>query len=97
VLRYASNVNRDRPWFLWDMDVSDAELRARLRQADPDGRAQWQGCILREARFVEVWSYLTLEEILRDWPHIKRHLGRMGAFWEFLLEGWRKDGLLPAA
>jgi hypothetical protein len=87
----------DRPYFLWDVDVTDAELRARLRHPDPAIRAQWEGCLLREARVDEVWSYVTLEAVLRDWPLIERHLGRRREFWRWLLEGWRKDGLLPAA
>lgn len=84
----------DRPWFLWDVDVSAQELRERLREPDPDARAQWQARIMREARFREVWEYLTLDEIVRDWSNIQRHLGRMRPFWEFLLRGWRDDGLL---
>jgi len=87
----------DRPYFLWDVDASEADLRDRLRQPDPDARAQWQACILREARFDDVWNYLTLDEVVRDWRHIERHLGRRRDFWEYLLNGWRKDGLLPAA
>lgn len=90
-------MKRDRPYFLWDVDVSDAELRARLEVSDPDTRAQWQARIMREARYEEVWSYLTLARILRDWDHIRLHLGRRRAFWEYLLRGWRDDGLLPAA
>jgi hypothetical protein len=87
---------RDRPWFLWDVAVTDAELREKLKVADPDARAQWQARILREARFDEVWKYLTLEEVLGNWTHIRRHLGRRRGFWEFLLDGWRRDGLLSA-
>lgn len=84
-----------RPWFLWDMKVTDAQLRERLRHPDPGIRAQWAGCILREATYTEVWSYVSLEEILRDWEHIQRHLGRRRAFWEWLFKGWREDGLIP--
>jgi hypothetical protein len=84
----------DRPYFLWDVDVSDAELRERLRTPDPDARAQWQACVLREARFDDVWAYLSLDDILQNWEHIRRHLGRQRGFWEFLLNGWRDDGLL---
>ena len=87
----------DRPYFLWDVDVSEAEFRARLHHADPSIRAQWQGRLLREARFDEVWAYVTLDEVLRDWERIRRHLGRRRAFWDWLFDGWRKDGLLPAA
>ena len=87
---------RDRPWFLWDVKVTDAELRERLRDPDPSIRAQWAGCILREATYAEVWSYLSVADIVRDWEHIQRHLGRRRAFWEWLLKGWREDGLVHA-
>ncbi len=50
---------------------------------------------MAEARFNEVWEYLSLEEILRNWPDIQRHLGRSRPFWEFLINGWRELGLLP--
>ena len=52
---------------------------------------------MREATFTEVFEYLTLAEIVRDLPHIERHLGRRRAFWNWLLEGFRHDGFLPAA
>lgn len=85
-----------RPWFLWDAQVSEAELRTRLHHPDPAVRAQWQGVIMREARFREVFEYLTLAEIVRDFEHIERHLGRRRAFWIWILEGFRRDGILPA-
>lgn len=84
----------ERPYFLWDVDISAAELRSRLKDADPDIRAQWQGRVLREARFSDVWDYLTVEEVLRDWPRIRRHLGRSRDLWDILLDGWRTLGLL---
>lgn len=88
---------QDKPWFLWDVDTSDEEFRSRLRHPDPRIRAQWQGVLLREARFPEVWQYVTLDDVLRDWDHIRLHLGRRRQFWDWLLEGWRTDGLLPRA
>ncbi len=87
----------DRPYFLWDVELSDSELRQRLQHPDPRIRAQWQGRVLREARPCDVWRYVSLDEVLRDWPHIERHLGTRRAFWRWLIEGWRRDGLLPAA
>ncbi|MCI0573136.1 MAG: hypothetical protein L0Y66_20520 [Myxococcaceae bacterium] len=77
------------------MQVTEAEFRERLRDPDPDTRAQWQARLMREARFREVWGYVTLREVLDNWEHIRRHLGRRRAYWEFLLNGWRDDGLLP--
>ncbi|MEW5737966.1 MAG: hypothetical protein AB1938_03515 [Myxococcota bacterium] len=45
-----------RPWFLWDVEVSDADLRARLRHKDTRPRA------VAGAR--EVWKHVTLREVL---------------------------------
>lgn len=86
----------DRPYFAWDVNVTEAELRDKLRCADADARAQWQGWIMAEARYPDVWRFLSLDEILRNWSHIRRHLGRKRAFWEFLLDGWRAQGLIRA-
>ena len=86
----------DRPWFLWDVDVSDAEFRDRLRHPDPSIRAQWQGALLREATVADVWRYVTLREVLEDWRNIERHLGRRRTFWTWLIEGWRADGRLAS-
>jgi hypothetical protein len=41
--------------------VTEAEQREKLRCSDPDARAQWQGWIMAEARYPDVWRYLSLE------------------------------------
>ena len=87
---------KDRPYFLWDVEITEAELRERLRDPDPRIRAQWEGRVMREATFPEVWSYLSLDAVLRDWEFLRKHLGRKRAFWEWLLKGWREDGFIPA-
>lgn len=86
----------NRPEFLWDVPVTEAEFRSRLADPDPDIRAQWEGRLLREAPYRTVWQYVTLAQVLSDWERVSRHLGRRRAFWEYLLEGWRRDGLIPA-
>ena len=87
----------DRPYFLWDIEITDEEFRARLLHPNPGIRAQWQGRLLREARYDEVWGYVTLDDLLANWERIRRHLGRRRTFWDWLIAGWRKDGFLPAA
>ena len=86
------------PYFLWSQgeEVSETELRESLRSADPSVRALWAGRVLREARFADVWRYLTLEQVLSEWDRINKHLGRRRPFWEWLLESWRSDGLLSS-
>ncbi len=86
----------DVPYFLWWDRISEDELRERLRSPDPYERGSWAGRVMREARWQDVWRYLSVQDILRDWPYLVRNLGRERKFWESLLEGWRRDGLLQA-
>jgi hypothetical protein len=85
-----------RPYFLWDEDVSIDELRAALRGGDEYERLRLLGKMLREARDVDVWRFVTPTEVAANLGRLGRRLGRRRAFWEFLIEGWRRDGLLAA-
>jgi len=92
--------DRDRrPYFLWDEDVSVAELHALLheRPEEDPNRLRLLGKMLREARDIDVWAFVTPQEVARALPKLGRRVGRRRAFWEFLIGGWREDGLLPAA
>ena len=83
-----------RPYFLWDEDVSIDELHAIL--AGPDGarRDQLLGKMLREARDLDVWCFVRPADVASSLDRLRRRLGRRHAFWTFLIEGWRADGLL---
>jgi hypothetical protein len=83
-----------RPYFLWDEDTSIAELRQVLSGGDCDQRDRLIGKMLREARDTDVWRFISPEEVARVLPRIGRYLGRRKAFWEFLIGGWQRDGLL---
>ncbi len=83
-----------RPYFLWDEDLSIAELRGALRDSSDEQRIRLLGKMLRQARDIDVWVFVTPEEVARALPSLGRRLGRRRAFWEFLINGWRLDGLL---
>lgn len=83
-----------RPYFLWDEDVSTDEFRARLLGPNEHDRLRLLAKLLREARDTDVWKFVTPDEVARALPAIRRRLGRRAAFWEFLIEGWRDDGIL---
>lgn len=84
------------PYFLWSSgdELPADELRRRLRSDDPAERSLWASRVLREARFSEVWDYVALDDVIRDWPLIARNLGRKRAYWQWILDSWRRDGLL---
>jgi hypothetical protein len=83
-----------RPYFFWDEDLSVGELRERLAQGPESERLRLLGKMLREARDMDVWSFVTPDEVARALPQVGRRLGRRVAFWRFLIEGWRSDGLI---
>ena len=83
-----------RPYFLWDEDVSIAELRTVLREGSEYERLRLLGKMLRDARDIDVWHFVKPADVARALPLLGRRLGRRRPFWEFLIEGWKKDGIL---
>lgn len=83
-----------QPYFIWDVPITVAELRQRLRHPDAGVRALWKARVMREARYQDVWRFLSLEDLLVDFERIQKHLGRTRRFWRFLIDGWRADGLI---
>ena len=84
-----------RPYFFWVEDVSVAELRAALEPGrDEHERLRLLGKLLREARDVDVWRFVTPSDVAAALPALGRRVGRRRRFWEFLVNGWRNDGLL---
>lgn len=84
------------PSFLWwdDARITEDELKEKLRSPDPAERGAWAGRVLREGTLRDVWRFVSVADILRDWRYIERNLGRRRAFWNYLLDGWRADGLI---
>lgn len=83
-----------RPYFLWDEDVSVAELRELLALETEPRRARMLAKMLREARDTDVWLFVTPQQVAEALPSLGRRLGRRRAFWEFLIGRWRAEGLV---
>lgn len=90
------DLDRDdaQPYFVWDVPLTMRELRRLTVHSDPKVRALWMARVLREARYQDVWRFLLVEDVVSRYDEIRPHLGRARPFWDFLLEGWRRDGLL---
>lgn len=78
-----------RPYFLWDLDLSLAEFRAKLADPDVAIRAYWLGRVMRDAKPDDVFLFVSLAEIRDLWDSVQPYLGRSRAFWEWLLETCR--------
>ena len=73
-----------------------SELEERLRTASEPARLRLVALILREARDADVWRFVTPEEVIRLWPRLAGRLGLRRTFWEFLLDRWKRLGLVEA-
>ena len=52
-----------RPCFPWDEDLTVQELRQRLRGPDPAERQRLLAKLLREARDVDAWEFVSPEDV----------------------------------
>ena len=83
-----------RPYFLWNEDLSIDELRERLTTAPEQEKLRLLAILLREARDIDVWKFVTPNAVAKVFPQIAHRLGRRRDFWQWLLDGWRQDGYL---
>ena len=76
-----------RPYFIWDYDLSEADLRSILRGQDEDQKACLVARLLESARFEDIWQYITLAELYPIFPKLKLK-PQARAVWEFALSVW---------
>ncbi len=84
-----------RPYFLWDTTLTVGDLRRLLRDGDQATWLYWTARILRDARYADVWLFVSLREVLEHWDDLRQRLGRERVRWDFMIDGWRADGLIP--
>jgi hypothetical protein len=83
-----------RPYFLWEENLTVAEFRTRLKSENDEERIRYLARLLREARFDDVWKFVTPQQVAGEWNYVKERLGRSQGFWEFILKAWRDYGLI---
>jgi len=84
----------DRPNFLWDEPLTRGDLKKLLDGQNEEECVYYAAKILREARFEEVWDYLSPTFLASHWERLRRRLGRKQRFWEFFYATWREHGLI---
>ena len=84
----------DRPDFLWDESLTQSDLRQILEAGNEEERIYYTAKILREARFEEVWDYISPAFLSSNWEKLRGQLGRRKGFWEFFYLAWRRHGLI---
>lgn len=64
------------------------EFNERLRSKDPDVSAYFYGKLMRQAKPDDVFLFVDLAGIRKNWSNLQRHLGDKRAFWKWILEEW---------
>lgn len=83
------------PYFNWDSPVTNAQVRKALSDGTEDDKVYWIARVMREARYEDVWRYVSLRnDVLPRWHAIEPQLGRWKDKWRFLIESWRARGLV---
>ena len=81
-----------RPRFIWDYNLSDADVREILRETGLSPRKRWLiARILCEARFEEVFHYLDLKSIREAFPSL-RLPPAVRSRWNYALDYWARHG-----
>ncbi|MBN2386653.1 MAG: hypothetical protein JXB85_06495 [Anaerolineales bacterium] len=78
------------PYFIWDYDLTDADLRAILRGDDEEQKAWLVARLLEAARYEDIWQYITLAELRGIFPKLQLK-PRVRSAWEFALSVWAAD------
>jgi len=89
-----SSVSRasQRPYFFWDYDISDDEVRHILRRGDPIEKAWVITRILEYAKWDDIWRYLTVDDIRQNLEHLRFRRPQDRELWAYALERWVRHG-----
>jgi hypothetical protein len=75
------------PYFIWDYDLTEADLRGILRGGDEAQKAWLVTRLLESARYEDVWKYISLAELRTIFPKLQLR-PQVRAVWEFALGVW---------
>jgi len=78
-----------RPYFLWDYNLTEAQVRDILRGQNEVEKGWLLSRILESARFEDVWKFTTLTEVAQWFPKLKMK-PTIAEAWQRALNVWQK-------
>lgn len=76
-----------RPYFLWDYDLTEEDVRRKIKEGDEYTRQWLIARILESAKYEDVWKYVTLKEVLHIFPMLRLKKPVREA-WEDAFRAW---------
>lgn len=77
----------DRPYFLWDYDFTEEDVRRMLREGDETTKLWLIARILQSASYKDVFKYLTVKQIIEYFPRLRMR-PTMKKYWHRALSTW---------
>ena len=81
-------MTKNRPYFLWDYDLSEDDVHRILREGTPVDKNWMLSRILESAKYEDIWKYTTLTEVKEMMPILKIKKPIRQA-WERALSVWQ--------
>ena len=81
-----------RPYFFWDYEITDAEVRAILRDGAPFDKAWVISRILEHAGWDDIWRYLTVADIRQNFDNLSFRRTQDRELWAYALDRWSRHG-----
>ncbi|MEK7578031.1 MAG: hypothetical protein AAB492_05510 [Patescibacteria group bacterium] len=82
-----SDVSRNRPYFLWDYDLTEDDVRRILARDNETEKIWMMSRIVGHASYDDVWKYIPYTE-LKEWFPKLRLRPQMRRVWEYALSVW---------
>ncbi|MCL4395874.1 MAG: hypothetical protein M1482_13905 [Chloroflexi bacterium] len=78
-----------RPYFIWDYDLTEEDVRAILRGDNEYEKVQMMVRILERCSWSDIWNYLSLGQVHRYWSQIRPKIRReLRPTWELAMKVW---------
>jgi hypothetical protein len=90
------DVSRDEvvPYFMWDYRYTVGQIKSVLTEKNEEKKIWLMAKIMRDARYADVWKFISLQDFLKYRQRLMPRLGREKPFWEFLYSRWIKQGIV---
>jgi len=82
----------DRPYFLWDCNMTLSEFRNGLQGEDLELKKYLLAKLMRQAKPDDVFYFVSPQTVANMLPKLESMLGNKAPFWRWLISTWKGQG-----
>ena len=85
---YTIGFTQMRPYFIWNADLTEENVRQILATGSDYSRVQMMSTILHYARFNDIWKYLSVCDVQKRFWQIPWRDVELRDYWKWALTLW---------